>query len=62
MRVKKDITKVKSLPLNDDPRRMTLEDLADMNELLNRIEKETHPQTTNEVGDWDDYPDIRYDR
>jgi len=41
---------------------MTLEDIADMNELLNRIEKETHPQTANEVGDWDDFPDIRYDR
>lgn len=48
--------------LNNDPRRMTLEDLADMNELLNRTDRETHPLTAQEVGDWPDEPDIRYDR
>lgn len=58
--------KAKKAPLipsrNDDPRRMTLEDLADMNELLNCVDRETHPQTAQEIGDWPDEPDIRYDR
>jgi len=41
----------------------TFVDLADMNELLNSTDRETHPQTAQEIGDWDDDElDCRYDR